>query len=158
MLYLKIEDFPDLIEEQIDLHQFQVKYPNINPIPLGTVDDKNRTLTRICDFVINKNGIWQWSDYDDAQLPHRKMERLVSFHESLSAQELLEKSESLVTYAETTLSVILSTPLEVIDPETFEPFDKASPEFTQYCEKLKVRLDQLRVKVQSLREQVRSTL
>lgn len=158
MIYLKLEDFPHLIEEQLDLNQFQAKYPNITPIPLGTVDDKNRTLARMGDFVINKNGIWQLSDYDGAQLPHRKMERLVSFQEPLSAQELLEKNESLLTHAETTLSVILSTPLEVIDPETFEPFDKASPEFTQYCEKLKVRVDQMRVNVQGLREQVESTL
>jgi hypothetical protein len=156
MIYLKIEDFPQVVNERIDLNQFHIKYPNITPIPLGTMDDQNRTLAWISDFVINTHGIWQVSDYGSASSPYRKIERLVSFQEPLTQQALLEKNEHLLAHAETTFGAILSTPGEVIDPETFEPFDKNSPEFTQYCEKLKPGLEQMRLKVQDLKAQVKN--
>ena len=113
--------------------EFAIKCPQYSPIPVGSVKNSG-ILKSIEKFIVHTNGIYQLSVYESQTHPKIRVnfEQIVSFLPPESLTDQFEKAQRNLKIMESLYQSILSSTGTVIDPETFEPFDKNSNEFQIY--------------------------
>ena len=141
MIYLDPKKF-NIVEETLTFDEFVEKYPTIDYIKIGTMDSVNRPLSSILKFIISRNGIHQLSAYDktDEEPSSLIFDAIVSFLPPKSREEQFKIKKERYIAGSDMYQKIITNKLPCINPKTFEEFDLSSPEYREYCEKMKQTL------------------